>query len=258
MPKRLQLQTIIKLDVMSKYLEKFFSLEGRIAIVTHAATELGGAVIRGLANSGAIVCGTDISRTTESQWGENEYYIRCNLNHFPQFQLLCEEIYRQHSQLNILLNVAEISTPGSDIQGNRLDNFRQEIESQLQTAVHASRTAAQYILQSGGGSIINIISIKNAMGFPDDFSYIATKNALLMMTKKLAVDLIKDNIRVNNIVIGYSQGLTASEKPAQLDNHHWKDLVGTVIYLASESSDSMTGQDIFIIGDRVLSSSLQQ
>ncbi|MEL7418190.1 MAG: SDR family NAD(P)-dependent oxidoreductase [Cyanobacteria bacterium J06555_3] len=233
---------------MSKYLEQVFSLEGQYAIVTCAATELGGAVVRGLAQSGAIVCGTDIHQFSESKLSQGGFYIRCNLDHAPQFQLLCEEVYRQYSQLDILINVGEISASTQDLPRNLVNNFRQTVERQLKTAVRTSRTAANYLKQSGGGSIINIISIKNAVGFPTDFSYIATKNALLMMTKELSLELIKDNIRVNNIVLGSSQ---AAPDPERND---WQDLVKTVVYLATAGSDSMTGQDVFLVGDRVSTS----
>jgi|GEM_PF-3610159 len=242
---------------MNEYLEQLFSLKGRVAIVTRASTELGKVVVRGLAQSGAIVCGVDGQILVE-EGGESEASEPSSLEKQSKFKLLCDLLYQQHSKLNLLVNIEEIATPSASVKTiesatARDNNFRQAIELQLHNANQASQIAAKKIKQSGGGLIINIISIKNAMGFPDDFSYIATKNALLMITKKLAVDLIKDNIRVNNIVIGYVRNRTGSDKQIiNLSDRSYQDLVGATIYLASENSGSITGQDIFIVGNRTI------
>ena len=170
---------------------------------------------------------------------------------------MCDELYKNYGKLNVLINIEEVETPAAAVESNlsMTTSFRESLDLQLNSLISASRISSQYIKKSGGGSIINIISIKNAMGFPDDYSYVATKNALLMTTKELAADLIKDNVRVNNIVLGYVQNLTSSEpNNYQINDHQWKDLIGTTIYLASESSASITGQDIFIISDRLTTS----
>lgn len=240
---------------MSKYLEQLFSLESRIIVINNTSTFLGKTIVRGLTHSGAIVCGIKKPQELTIKSDKNEFCITRNQNNYLIFKSLWEELYEKHGKLNVLINIEEIETPlkNIDVDLSTVDNFRQALNAQLNTVVTAIQIGSQYIKQSGGGSIINIISIRNAMGFPDDLSYVATKNALLMTTKELAANLIKNNIRVNNIVIGYVQNTIHSNlNTYQIGDHRWKDLIGTIVYLASESSDSMTGQDIFIVGDRLL------
>ena len=103
--------------------------------------------------------------------------------------------------------------------------------------------------------VFNIIEIKKPMEFIDDLSYVATKNALLMFTKKLAIELIKDNVRVNNVVIAYiPNSESQNEQAFPYSDRNWQDLVATIIYLASKNSGSITGQDIFITNNKMQTS----
>ena len=241
---------------MSEYLERLFSLKGRVAIVNNVSTELGRAVILGLAQSGAMVCGTDSQLVADEQLETEERMS--DSNRYSKFKLLCDEVYEKYSKFNLLVNIEKIDTPSVsletiDLASAKVNNFRQAVEMQLHNANQAIAIAAQKIEQSGGGLIINIISIENAMGFPDYFSYIATKNALLMITKKLAIDLIKDNIRVNNIVLGYvNDDIKNNRQAFNLSERSYQDLIKAIIYFASENSGSVTGQDIFIVGNRTI------
>lgn len=71
-----------------------------------------------------------------------------------------------------------------------------------------------------------------------------------MMTKGLAVELISDNVRVNNVALGYIQDrMTNGNCLNRKINHQWKDLIGTTVFLASKSSLNITGQSLFVVGD---------
>ena len=250
---------------MSEYFERLFSLRGRVAIVNSAASELGTAVVRGLAQSGAIVYGTDspvlkaTSAVTEKSWAEER------LSESLKFQVLGERLYHKYGRFNLLINIEEISTPSKsstsiDSTMAGVSTFRQKLEMQLAGISQSSRIAADYIKRSGGGSIVNIISIKNSIGTPDESSYVATKNGLLMMTKALAIELIKDNIRVNNLVIGYANDTTRLAKLEQpkprAGDRFFQDLIATAVYFASENSNSITGQDLFLVKERALTQSV--
>jgi gluconate 5-dehydrogenase len=112
-----------------------------------------------------------------------------------------------------------------------------------------------------GGSIINITSIGSVQGFPGNPGYVASKGGLRMLSKSLAIDFSKDNIRVNNIAPGYI--LTDMTKDSQTDPvlyqerldrmiiQRWgrtEDIVGAAIYLASNASSYVTGIDLIIDG----------
>ena len=113
----------------------------------------------------------------------------------------------------------------------------------------------------GGGSIINITSIGAELGFPNNPAYIAAKGALKQLTKSLALDLGPFGIRVNNIGPGYfrTDMTKGSWNDPQLEEDRIRrtilgrwgepdDLAGAAIFLASEASRYITGQDLYVDG----------
>ena len=115
--------------------------------------------------------------------------------------------------------------------------------------------------KKSNGSIINITSINAELGFPNNPAYVASKGGLKMLSKALAKDYGKFGIRVNNLGPGYmkTEMVKASyqnKKARNLREKHtilgrWgtpEDLVGPCIFLASDASKYMTGQDIYIDG----------
>jgi NAD(P)-dependent dehydrogenase (short-subunit alcohol dehydrogenase family) len=112
-----------------------------------------------------------------------------------------------------------------------------------------------------GGSIINITSIGAELGFPDNPAYVAAKGALKQLTRSLALDLGSFGIRVNNIGPGYfrTDMTNGSWNDPQLKEDRtrrtilgrWgqpEDLAGAVIFLASDASRYITGQDLYMDG----------
>ena len=115
--------------------------------------------------------------------------------------------------------------------------------------------------EQGGGSIINITSIAAEVGFPDNPAYQAAKGALKHLTRSLAVDLGSSGVRVNNIGPGYFKtdmtkgSWSDPEKREERSNRtllgRWgvpEDLAGVVVFLASEASSYVTGQNIYVDG----------
>ena len=113
--------------------------------------------------------------------------------------------------------------------------------------------------KSKNPSIINITSLGSLQGFPENISYISSKGAIRQMTKSLAYDLSKYNIRVNNVCPGYikTDMTKKSQKNIKMSNERisntllkrWgssEDLVGAVIYLSSSASKYVTGIDIVV------------
>lgn len=248
---------------MSGYLEQLFSLEGRVAIVTGASRGIGAALASGFAECGVQTYGTGRSETPEWQPPENGHYRRCDVSDPAAIQDLCKALFEQHGRLDILVNAAGITLPmkDTDTLEERLENFDRTIEVDLRAPYAASMAAAKYMAQSGGGSIINITSINSIMGFPGNPGYVAAKGGLRLMTKGLAMDLIKDGIRVNAVAPGYTE--TAMTKGSFADPEMYQkrlshmivprwgkpeDLVGATLFLASNAASYITGQDLFVDG----------
>ena len=237
---------------MSNHLEQLFSLKGRVAVVTCAERGFGAAIVRGLVQTGAITCGTGIPPIPAWKSIKDESYIRCNVSNPETFQFLCQELYEKHGKLNILVNITEINIPfkDSNLAVNKLTVGEETIETNLRTTLSASKIAAKYIKQSGGGSIINIISLNSLASLSDNLSYVAFKDELLIRTKKMARQLIADNVHVNNIFLGYPQNEIGNCRE-EIDhinvNNGWQDLIRATVFLAAKGSSCITGQGIFIL-----------
>lgn len=255
---------------MSTFIEKLFSVSDRVAIVTGAAAGMGEAIAKGLAQAGATVAVVDLdeaggaataSAITDAG-GKAEFY-QLDLAQTDKIQALCKEINGKYGRIDILVNGAGVTFPlkDTDTLEERLANYDLTMSIDLRAAYALSIAAGEYMASSGGGSIINLTSINSIIGFPGNPGYVAAKGGMRMMARGLAMDMIKDNIRVNNIAPGYIKtAMTAgSQSDPEMYNSRlrhmivprWgepEDMVGATIYLASDASSYVTGQDIFVDG----------
>ena len=238
---------------MSDLVQRLFSLEGRSAIVTGGSRGIGAAIAAGLAGAGAKV--TAVARSEKADLPIGVRYRRCDITAAGEF----EKLVAQEQRLDILVNAAGISLPSS--AGTEAERFDRTLEANLSATYRACIAAAALMQKSGGGSIINVTSINSALGFPGNPGYVAAKGGLRMLTRALAIDYGKHNIRVNALAPGYIRtAMTAGSyaDPAQreartarmiIDRYgEPQDLVGAAIFLASPASAYVTGIDLFVDG----------
>jgi NAD(P)-dependent dehydrogenase (short-subunit alcohol dehydrogenase family) len=232
-----------------------FDLSRRKVVVTGASSGIGAAIAEGLAAAGSAVFG--MSRRDMAPAGVVP--IACDLMVSESIEAAFAEVERRCGDLDILVNAAGISLPQATMP--ELERFRSTIEVNL-VAAYACVLAAKPLLQrSGGGAIINITSINTVRGFPGNPGYVAAKSGLAGLTRALAVDLAVDKIRVNALAPGYVHtAMTAvshgdpvlrEERRRHTLLGRWgapQDMVGAAIFLASDASAYITGQEIFVDG----------
>ncbi|MGY4462161.1 SDR family oxidoreductase [Bradyrhizobium sp. LB13.1] len=232
-----------------------FSLAGKIAVVTGASRGIGAAIATGLKDAGATVLG--LSRSGTAPHGVSA--IACDLADDATITQAFDDIAKQHGRLDVLVNAAGISLPSSNAE-TELARFRTTLATDL-TGVYATILAAYPLLKTAGGSIVNVTSINSVRGFPGNPGYVAAKAGLAGLTRALAADYAPDGIRVNALAPGYvATEMTAKSfaDPAMHEDRRrhtmlgrWgqpADMVGAAVFLASEASAYMTGQELFIDG----------
>jgi len=238
------------------FTEELFSVRKKIVIVTGASRGIGHRLATSFSQAGAEVIG--IGRTNKIETQEFNYYS-IDTRKQNTFSDLCNNIYKNHGGINVLINAAGISLSVNSNKGDSYNEFAAILETNLTATFSCCNIVSSFMKK--GDTIINISSIGANLAFPNNPGYQASKGGLSSLTRSLAYDLSIKNIRVNNIVPGYIRTQMTQESfddnklRADRENRmlikRWgetQDLVGAAIFLASDASRYTTGSDVYVDG----------
>ena len=244
-------------------------LKDRVAIVTGAARGLGQAFCLALAYEGANVVAADILPCAETvakvqDAGGEILEVTTDVSSQSSTQALAAQALERFGQIDILVNNAAIlvkPTPFDQISETDWDRV---MAVNIKGMWLCCKAVIPIMQQQGKGKIINLSSDTIWLGVPMILHYVTSKGAVFAFTRALARELSGTEITVNTITPGFTltegtQGMTEPETIAQiqaaiLDQQIVKrsevpaDLTGTVLFLASDDSDFITGQTINVNG----------
>jgi NAD(P)-dependent dehydrogenase (short-subunit alcohol dehydrogenase family) len=244
-----------------------FRLDNKIAVVTGAGRGIGKALAIGLADAGADVA--LVARTREDleevageirSLGKRALTFPIDITQRSAVEQAVEGVLQELGRIDILVNNAgmNIRTPALDVTDEQWEAIMQ---TNLKSAFMMSQTAAQSMKETGGGRIINISSVGGHVALRTGVVYASTKAAMIQMTKVLALEWAPYGIQVNSIGPWYfktplTEKLLADEAYLKdiLDRTPMKrvgelpDLVGPLVFLASEAAGYVTGQTLFVDG----------
>ena len=243
-------------------------LNNKTALVTGAGKGIGKACAIALAEAGADLI--LVSRTQKDLSGVQKKikqlkrkctYIICNVSNYEEVK----KLFSQINKLDVLVNNAGTNIPEyfTKIKKKDMDYV---IDLNLKAAFHVAQLSARIMLKSknskkNGGSIINMSSQLGHVGAPNRSVYSMTKFGIEGLTKSMAIDLAKDNIRVNTVCPTYVETPMVKKffkdkkfKNAILNNIPLgrfatvSDVATSVVFLASNASSMMTGSSLMIDG----------
>lgn len=249
---------------------QLFSLSGKVAIVTGSARGLGAAMVRGLAEQGAqvIVCdlNLELAQKTAAQIQTAGGRAAATFVDITA-QQSCEDLIQfavvQFGKVDILVNNAgiDIIKPAVQLTETEWDAILNvDLKGQF---LCAQAAANQMIQQGAGGSIINISSIAATSGIRNLAAYSAAKGGINQLTRVLALEWAEHQIRVNAIAPGYFENIMQGasqehddpQKQAQIltftpmrRRGKPEELVGAVVFLASNASSYVTGAVLAVDG----------
>jgi NAD(P)-dependent dehydrogenase (short-subunit alcohol dehydrogenase family) len=232
-------------------------LEGKKAIVTGGFRGNGKGIAEGMISHGADVVVIDL------QSGDNDkikYYV-ADLRNKEDIKRVYDQIITENGSFDILVNDAGI-TKGTPAEDYPYEDWIATLEVNLTAPFLLSQHFAKTLIaEKKKGSIINITSLSAKYGFPNNPAYCASKGGLRVLGRQLALDWGQYGIRVNNVSPGYvrtdmtkgSYGdpVLREERTRRMIFDRWaepEDLAGACIFLASDLSSYITGQDIIVDG----------
>jgi NAD(P)-dependent dehydrogenase (short-subunit alcohol dehydrogenase family) len=245
-------------------------LQNKTIIVTGASTGIGQAFSVACASYGAKIIVADMNSGEEtveiikSKGGEAKF-VDVDVANEKSTGLMAKAAYDWTGRVDGLINNAayfrEVKlTPFEEIDVAVWDKI---FDVNVKGIWQCSKSVIPYMRNNNGGSIINISSVVAVAGQPGYLHYVATKGAVLAMTKGLAKECGKDLVRVNTIAPGFVITDATKNRPIEWQQTFLKaraisreqrpeDLVGTAVYLLSDLSSFVSGQTHVVDGGHIM------
>lgn len=247
---------------------EIFSLEGKTAIVTGASRGIGRSIALGFAEAGAKV--TVAARSVDDletlakeieAAGSEALVVPTDVRERESLQALVDQTIERFGKVDVLVNNAGGSNFMAPLVTMRPEGWDKIRTLNYDSVFHATQIAAQAMLASGGGSIIQLASVAGIEGAPTLSMYSAAKGGVRLFTQAVAKELASSNVRVNCIAPGWIDtplnewmtsdegALREAEKMIPMGRLGTaEEIVGAAIFLASDASSYVTGTTLVVDG----------
>ncbi len=239
------------------------ALEGKVALITGAARGVGEATVRRFVDEGAHVVLADVRDDAGSALaaalGPAARFEHLDVTSETDWDAVVARLREREGHLEVLVNNAAILAFGSLLETTPEQYLRVLAVNQLGPFL-GMRAAAPLLIDSGGGSIVNLSSTQGIEGFPGLISYVSSKFAVRGMTKTVALELASKNVRVNSVhptgirtpmleELGSDRG--GGQAGARIPMGRLcapEEVAAMILFLASDESSMCTGAEFLVDG----------
>lgn len=234
------------------------AFEGKVVVVTGAAGGIGRAAALGFAAEGASVVVADIDLTrvqeTAAMIGDQALAVQVNVADMDSCQTMVDLAVEKFGRLDVIFNNAGIAGQRAKTAEQSLDNWQRVIDINLSGVFYGTKAALPHLQKAGGGVIINTASVDGLMGMSEIAPYVASKHAVMGLTKTVALEYGRDNIRCVAIAPGFIKtnmtgegfakeelDMMASMVPMGRRGADPEEVANLVLWLASDKASYVTG-----------------
>lgn len=249
-----------------KFSATFHDLTGRSVFISGGGSGIGAYLTEGFVAQGADVAFVQRSDATalcdrlEKTYGSRPLYIPCDVTDIPALKQAIAQAAEANGDIGVLVNNAAWDNR-HPLEGFSVEDWDHMMNVNLRHHFFAAQAVVPGMRAAGGGSIINFSSISYMMGNDGYHAYVSAKAGITGLTRGLARELGKDNIRVNAVMPGWvltdrQRELWADDKSlaAHIERQSLKieippeAMVEPTLFLASNASTVMTGQALVVDG----------
>lgn len=249
-----------------------FNLAGRVALVTGGAYGIGFAIAEALAGAGARIlfnCSRqqtlDRGLAAYRQAGIEVKGYLCDVTDEEAVGRMTEDIFASVGPVDILVNNAGMIIRRPMLQTDTVD-FRRVVDVDLTAPFIMAKALLPGMIKKGHGKIINVCSLMSELGRPTVAAYAAAKGGLKMLTRNICAEFAAENIQCNGIAPGYIATPQTEPLREPIDGEpnpfdvkirkrtpagRWgtpDDLKGPALFLASDASNFVNGQILYVDG----------
>ncbi len=242
--------------------------EGKVAIVTGGASGMGRDTARAFRREGAEVVVGDVDEAGCALEDDGIVYQHCDVAVEGEVAALVATAEQRFGRLDTIFNNAGVEQPVTASHELSEETFERVIGINLKGVFLCCKHAIPALLRAGGGTIVNNSSVSAFANVGGNLSYAASKGGIMSMTRVLAIEYARQNIRVNAINPGVidtgmnRRNLERAEDPAAMEER-WRqitpmgrmgtgdEIAETVLFLAGPQSSFITGVGLLVDGGRV-------
>jgi NAD(P)-dependent dehydrogenase (short-subunit alcohol dehydrogenase family) len=250
-------------------------VEGKVAVVTGAASGIGRATARALAAEGAMVGIADVDEAGGGrvaagirEAGGDAFFRRADVRSLADLEAVVAEAADRGGRLDVLVNNAAVSVAGSAGEMSEED-WAEVVDVNLTGVWRGMRAAIPRMLAQGGGSIVNLSSVQARVGLLGWAGYAASKGGIDALTRQAAVEYAPMGIRVNAIVPGtiateMNERIMADSPDPDAVMAGWlamhpigrigqpQEVAAAIVFLASDDASFVTGELLRVDGGLVV------